>query len=68
MNLSRETIPSFFSLSVRLRIEREEGRDLLASGVRCHRARLETRTKELHSAASGRGGITREGNLLTPDA
>ena len=24
------------------------------AGVRCHRARLETRTKELHSAASGR--------------
>lgn len=23
--------------------------------VRCHRARLETRTKELHSAASGKG-------------
>lgn len=25
------------------------------SGVRCHRTRLETRTEELHSAASGKG-------------
>lgn len=37
-------------------------------GVRCHRTRLETRTKELHSAASGRGEITREGRPRAPDA
>lgn len=29
------------------------------SGVRCHRTRLETRTEELHSAASGKGEIIR---------
>ena len=33
------------------------------SGVRCHRTRLETRTKELHSAASGR-----DTDVLPPDA